>query len=136
GTDKESTILDFFSGSGSTAHAVMRINAEDGGSRKHIQVQLAEETDKKSEACKAGYKTIPEIARERIRRAAKKIKEDYKDEIAKRENPLDVGFRTLSVPDTNYKEVFKSVSDHTQESLLDTIDNVKEDRSDLDLLYG
>ncbi|MCB9815756.1 site-specific DNA-methyltransferase [Candidatus Nomurabacteria bacterium] len=131
-----SLILDFFSGSGTTAHAVMQLNAEDDGNRKHIQVQLPEETDEKSEARKAGYKSIPEIARERIRRAGEKIKEEFKDELAKREKPLDVGFRTLTVADTNYKEVFKSVGQHTQESLLDTVDNVKEDRSELDLLYG
>lgn len=134
--DIEFTVLDFFSGSGSTAHAVMQLNAEDGGNRKHIQVQLPEGTDEKSEAFKAGYKTIPEIARERIRRAGEKIKDEFKDELAKREKPLDVGFRTLTVTDTNYKEVFKPVGEHTQESLLDTVDNVKKDRSELDLLYG
>lgn len=134
--DNDSIVLDFFSGSGTTAHAVMQLNAEDGGSRKHIQIQLSEETDEKSEARKAGYKTIPEIARERIRRAGEKIQVDYKDKLIKRVKPLDVGFRTLTVADTNYKEVYKSVSQHTQESLLDTVDNVKEDRSDLDLLYG
>lgn len=129
-------VLDIFSGSGTTAQAIMQLNSEDGGCRRHIQVQLPEETDEKSEARKAGYKTIPEIARERIRRAGEKIKEEYKDELAKREKPLDVGFRTLIVADTNYREVFKSAGQHTQESLLDTIDNVKEDRSELDLLYG
>lgn len=133
---KDFIIMDFFSGSSTTAHAVMQINAEDGGNRRHIQIQLSEEADEKSEARKAGYKTIPEIARERIRRAGEKIKEDFKDELAKREKPLDIGFRTLTVADTNYKEVFKSVGQHTQESLLDTVDNVKEDRSELDLLYG
>ena len=136
GCEDDDIILDFFSGSGSTAHAVMQLNAEDGGNRRHIQIQLPEEAEEKSEARKAGYKTIPEIARERIRRAGEKIKEDFKDELAKRERPLDVGFRTLTVADTNYKEVFKSVGQHTQESLLDTVDNVKEDRSELDLLYG
>lgn len=135
--DSESSItLDFFSGSGSTAHAVMQLNAEDGGIRKHIQVQLPEETDEKSDARKAGYKTIPKIARERIRRAGEKIKEEFKEELAEREKPLDVGFRTLRVADTNYKEVFKPVGGHTQESLLDTVDNVKGDRNELDLLYG
>ncbi len=135
-SEKDDLVLDFFSGSSTTAHAVMKLNAEDGGSRKHIQIQLPEETDEKSEAYKAGYKAIPEIARERIRRAGDKIKEDYKHDISKREKALDVGFRTLSVADTNYKEVFKSVGEHTQESLLDTVDNVKEDRTDLDLLFG
>lgn len=134
--DTEAIVLDFFSGSGTMGHAIMQLNAEDGGCRKHIQVQLPEETDEKSEARKAGYKTIPEIARERIRRAGEKIKDEFKDELAKREKPLDVGFRTLTVADTNYKDVYKSVGQHTQESLLDTVDNVKEDRSELDLLYG
>jgi len=135
-TSDNDLVLDFFSGSGTTAHATVLLNAEDGGSRRHIQVQLPEIVEEKTEASKAGYKTIPEIARERIRRAGEKIKEEFKDELAKREKPLDVGFRTLTVADTNYKEVFKSVGQHTQESLLDTVDNVKEDRSELDLLYG
>ena len=135
-TNENDVILDFFSGSGTTAHAVMLLNAEDGGSRKHIQVQLPEIVEEKTEASRAGYKTIPDISRERIKRAGEKIKEDYKAQLAKRETPLDVGFRTLTVSDTNYKEVFKSVGQHTQESLLDTVDNVKEDRSELDLLYG
>lgn len=136
GCKDDDVVLDFFSGSGSTAHAAMQLNVEDGGNRKHIQVQLPEETDEKSEARKAGYKTIPAIARERIRRAGEKIKEEYKDALAKREKPLDIGFRTLNVADTNFKEVFKPVGEHAQESLLDTVDNVKEDRSELDLLYG
>lgn len=130
GSDKNSLILDCFAGSGTTAHAVMQLNAEDGGNRKWIMVQLPEETPEDSEARKAGYKTIPEIARERIRRAGDKIDKEHPD--AK----VDYGFRSLVIADTNYKEVYKPVSEISQESLIDTVDNIKEDRGDLDLLYG
>ena len=129
-TDADDTILDFFSGSGTTAHAAMQLNAEDGGSRKWIMVQLPEKTDENSEAFKAGYKNIPEIARERIRRAGVKIA---------KENPeakVDYGFRALTITDTNYKDVYKSANEITQTSLLDTVGNIKEDRTELDLLYG
>lgn len=95
-------VLDFFSGSGTTAHAVMQLNTEDGGNRRHIQVQLPEPTDEKSEAYKAGYKTIAKIARERINRAGEKIKADYAEKIATREQPLDVGYRTYKLADTNF----------------------------------
>lgn len=128
--NEDGLVLDFFSGSATTAHAVMQLNAEDGGNRKWIMVQLPEETDEKSEAFKAGYKTIPEISRERIRRAGDKIAGEHPD--AK----VDYGFRALRIDDTNYKEVYKSAGEYTQANLLDTVDNVKEDRSDLDLLYG
>lgn len=130
GSLKNSIIVDFFSGSGTTANAVMQLNAEDGGSRKWIMVQLPEETPEDSEARKAGYATIPDIARERIRRAGEKIAKEYPD--AK----VDYGFRSLVISDTNYKEVYKPVSEVTQESLLETVDNIKEDRTELDLLYG
>ncbi len=123
-------IIDFFSGSGTTAHAAMQLNAEDGGDRKWIMVQLPEETEEKSEALKAGYKTIPEISRERIRRAGDKIAA---------ENPeakVDYGFRSLVITDTNYKEVYKPAGQHQQSTLLDVVDNIKDDRSELDLLYG
>lgn len=123
-------IMDFFSGSATTAHAVMQLNAEDGGNRKWIMVQLPEKTPEDSEARKAGFKTIPEIARERIRRAGDKIAKEHPDAM------VDYGFRSLKIDDTNYKEVYKPVSEITQESLLDTVDNIKEDRGDLDLLYG
>ena len=123
-------ILDFFSGSGTTAHAVMQLNAEDGDNRKWIMVQLPEETNEKSEAFKAGYKTIPEISRERIRRAGDKIAAEYP------EAKVDYGFRALTISDTNYKDVYKSANDITQLSLGNTVDNIKENRSDLDLLYG
>jgi adenine-specific DNA-methyltransferase len=99
---KNHTILDFFSGSGTTAHAVMQLNAEDGGSRKHIQVQLPEPTDEKSEAYKAGYKKISDIARERINRAGARIKTDFADKLKERKTPFDVGYRTYKLSDTNF----------------------------------
>lgn len=102
GSDKNSMILDFFSGSSTTAHAVMQLNAEDCGSRRHIQVQLPEPTDEKSEAYKAGYKNIAQIARERINRAGEKIKHDYADKLTVREQPLDIGYRTYKLADTNF----------------------------------
>lgn len=126
----DSIVIDFFSGSATTAHAVMQLNAEDGGNRKWIMVQLPEVTPEGSEARKAGYTTIPEIARERIRRAGDKIAKEHPD--AK----VDYGFRSLKIADTNYKEVYKPVSEISQASLLDTVDNIKEDRGDFDLLYG
>lgn len=127
-------VLDFFSGSGTTAHAVMQLNVEDGGSRKHIQVQLAEPTDEKSEAYKAGYKSIPEISRERIRRAAKKIREDYAEQIAKRDTPLDTGFRAYRLSSSNFVDTAQHPAQTTQASLLDTTDNTKGDRTPEDLL--
>ncbi len=129
-TSGSDLILDFFCGSGTTAHAAMQLNALDGGNRKWIMVQLPEETDVSSEAYKTGYKTIPEIARERIRRAGDKIDKENPD--AK----VDYGFRALTIADTNYKDVYKSASDTAQTTLLETVDNIKEDRSELDLLYG
>lgn len=98
----DDVVLDFFSGSATTAHAVMQLNAEDGGNRKHIMVQLPEPTDEKSEAFKAGYKKISDIARERINRAGEKIKVDFTDKLAERETPLDVGYRTYKLADTNF----------------------------------
>ena len=98
----DDVVLDFFSGSATTAHAVMQLNAEDGGSCKHIMVQLPEPTDEKSEAFKAGYKKISDIARERINRAGEKIKADFADKLAERETPLDVGYRTYKLADTNF----------------------------------
>ncbi len=128
------TILDFFSGSATTAHAVMQLNAEDGGNRKHIQVQLAEPTDEKSEAYKAGYKTIPEISRERIRRAGKKIREDFAEQIAKRDTPLDTGFRSYKLSSSNFTDTAQHPNETTQASLLEVADNIKEGRSAEDLL--
>lgn len=141
--DKDSIILDFFSGSATTAHAVMQLNAEDGGNRKFIMVQLPEETDSKSEAYKAGYKNICEIGKERIRRAGKKIEEELKakskeeDLFAEKESkPLDTGFRVLKVDSTNMKDVYYSPSQYNQQMLLELESNIKEDRTDIDLLYG
>lgn len=142
-TDKDSIILDFFSGSSTTAHSVMQLNAEDGGNRKFIMVQLPEKTDPKSEAYKAGYKNICEIGKERIRRAGKKIEEELKSKAKegdlfeeKEERSLDTGFRVLKVDDTNMKDVYYSPSEYSQQLLLDLESNIKEDRTDIDLLYG
>lgn len=164
-------ILDFFSGSATTAHAVMQLNAEDGGHRKFIMVQLPEKCDEKSEAFKAGYKNICEIGKERIRRAGEKIVAEL---TAKRsttdntdaaqvptqigtdgkENPFssvsreagisaisgktlpDIGFRVLKVADSNMKDVYYAAGDYTQDLLTQTESNIKEDRTDLDLLFG
>jgi adenine-specific DNA-methyltransferase len=129
-TSGEGIILDFFSGSATTAHAVMQLNAEDGGRRKFIMVQLPEETDEKSEAFKAGYKNICEIGKERIRRAAKKIHEDNPDAM------FDDGFRVLKLDDTNMKDVYYAAGDYTQDLVSMLESNVKPDRTDLDLLFG
>lgn len=127
-----SIILDFFSGSSTTAHAVMQLNAEDGGHRKFIMVQLPELCDEKSEAYKAGYKNICEIGKERIRRAGAKIK----SEAGLMAQTLDTGFRVFKLDETNMKDVFYSAEEYTQTRLDDMISNIKEDRTDLDLLYG
>ena len=127
--DKDSIILDFFSGSASTAHAVMQLNAEDGGKRKFIMVQIPEETSEKSEAYKAGYKNICEIGKERIRRAAKKIAE---------ENPkvkFDGGFRVLKLDSSNMKDVYYNPEDFYSYFLDNLVDNIKEDRTPEDLLF-
>ena len=129
-TSKDSIILDFFSGSATTAHAVMQLNAENSGNRKFIMVQWPEETDEKSEAYKAGYKNICEIGKERIRRAGKKIKEEHPEA-----KDLDIGFRVFKCDDSNYKEVAFAPKDYSQESLDLFVDNIKEDRTDLDLLF-
>ena len=127
-----SIILDFFSGSSTTAHAVMQLNSEDGGNRKYIMVQLPEETPEDSEARKAGYDTIPEIAKERIRRAGKKIKE----ESPLTTQNLDTGFRVFRLADSNFEEVKKAPSEYDQSQLDLFLNNVKRDRTDLDLLFG
>ena len=131
-TDKESLVLDFFSGSATTAHAVMQLNADDSGHRKYICVQLAEETPEDSEARKEGYPTIPAIAKERIRRAGKKIKE----ESPLTTQDLDTGFRVFRLADSNYENVEKSPSEYDQNMLDLFVDNIKADRTDLDLLFG
>lgn len=127
-----SLILDFFSGSATTAHAVMQLNAEDGGHRRYICVQLPEETPEDSEARKAGYITIPEIAKERIRRAGNKIKEDS----PLTTQDLDTGFRVFRLDESNYEEVSISPKDYDQDQLQLFADNIKQDRTDLDLLFG
>lgn len=130
--DKDSIVLDFFSGSATTAHAVMQLNAEDGGKRKYICVQLPEETPEGSEARKAGYATIPEIAKERIRRAGKKIKE----ESPLTTQDLDTGFRVFRIDSGNYKDVTMQPNKYDQQMLDLFVDNIKADRTDLDLLFG
>ena len=147
-------ILDFFSGSATTAHAVMQLNAEDGGNRKFIMVQLPEATDEKSEAYKAGYKNICEIGKERIRRAGEKLApqppkggaeskslnlfgtDNGNSELKTPNVKLDTGFRVLKLDDTNMKDVYYSAGEYSQQMLLDLESNIKEDRTDLDLLYG
>ena len=130
--DSSAIILDFFSGSATTAHAVMKLNAEDGGHRKFIMVQLPEKTDEKSEAYKAGYKNICEIGKERIRRAGRKIKED-----AGLTAPadLDIGFRCLRLDESNMKPVYYTPDEVGQQDLFSLVDNVKEDRTPEDLLF-
>lgn len=124
-------VLDFFSGSATTAHAVMQLNAEDGGNRKFIMVQLPEKTDEKSEAYKAGYKNICEIGKERIRRAGKKIKEENKDKEGIEK--LDTGFRVLKLDSSNMEEVYYTPQDFDVHSLFN--ENVKADRTGEDLLF-
>lgn len=165
---KDSIILDFFSGSATTAHAVMQLNAEDGGHRKFIMVQLPEKTDEKSEAFKAGYKNICEIGKERIRRAGKKIKAqlmaegketrdiaekkaqgnavavskaywidspEYKSANKQMASDLDTGFRVLKLDSTNMKDVYYNPAEITIDTIMGTVDNIKEDRTPEDLLF-
>ena len=154
GTSKDSVILDFFSGSATTAHAVMQLNAEDGGNRKFIMVQLPETTDEKSEAYKAGYKNICEIGKERIRRAGKIIKDnlDNKDnsstgpsnpslfdeekscpKLSELSPKLDIGFRVLKLDSSNMQDVYYSPEQFNENLLFE--DNIKHDRTDEDLLF-
>ena len=131
-TGTNGVIIDFFSGSASTAHAVMQLNAEDGGHRKFIMVQLPEPCSEKTEAFKAGYKNICEIGKERIRRAGDKIKAD---------NPLDAqdldtGFRVFKVDSSNMKDVYYQPEELDQQSMFELVSNIKDDRTDLDLLYA
>ena len=150
GSDKDAIIVDFFSGSATTAHAVMQLNAEDGGHRKFIMVQLPEATDEKSEAYKAGYKNICEIGKERIRRAGAQIihnsqciMHNEKCDMTKCDNyelciknsALDIGFRVLKCDTSNMKNVYYSPSEFGSESLDDLISNIKEDRTPEDLLF-
>lgn len=129
GANRDALILDFFSGSATTAHATMKLNAKDGGKRKFIMVQLQENTDEKSQARKIGYLTIPEIGKERIRRAAKMIAEEYPD------SQFDNGFRVLKCDSTNMKDVYYNPAEY-EPSLFSTLtDNIKEDRTPEDLLF-
>ncbi|MBW7572490.1 site-specific DNA-methyltransferase [Caproiciproducens faecalis] len=135
-------VLDFFSGSATTAHAVMQLNAENGGNRKFIMVQLPEPCDKKSEAYKAGYKNICEIGKERIRRAGEMIKSEVEEsnkQLKLGEEPKkvpDIGFRVLKLDSTNMKDVYYGASEYDQTMLDHLVSNVKDDRTDMDLLYG
>ncbi len=131
-TITDDLIMDFFSGSATTAHAVMQLNAENGGNRRFIMVQLPEPCDEQSEAYKSGYKNICEIGKERIRRAGEKIKEESPLTTAN----LDIGFRVLKLDDSNMKDVYYAADDYDQKTLADMISNIKEDRTDLDLFFG
>lgn len=131
GTNQNDIVLDFFSGSATTAHAVMQLNTEDGGNRKYICVQLPEETDETSEAYKAGYKNICEIGKERIRRSGEKIKADNAD---KDLSNLDIGFKVLKLDSSNIKSWDANFA-NVEQSLLDAVDNIKSDRTSEDLLY-
>ena len=136
-------ILDFFSGSATTAHAVMQLNAEDGGNRKFIMVQLPEETDKKSEAYKAGYKNICEIGKERIRRAGQKIRNEQLEIKNEGDNSslqtpnssLDTGFRVLKCDSSNMKDVYYNPAEYEPSLFSSLEDNIKEDRTPEDLLF-
>lgn len=131
-TNADSLILDFFSGSASSAHAVMQLNAEDGGNRRYIMVQLPEETEVGSEASKAGYKNICEIGKERIRRAGKKIKEEFGEKAA----TLDTGFRVFKCEDSFMNDVYFSPAELQQQDLFAQISNIKDGTSDLSMLFG
>ena len=139
-SDKDSIVLDFFSGSGTTAHSLFELNQDDGGNRQFILVQLPEQTEEDSPAYKDGYHTICDIAKERIRRAGKKIIEEQNskqgDLFSSDQKPLDVGFRVFKCADSNMKDVYYTPADYDQQMLFDLENNVKEDRNDLDLLFG
>ena len=130
---KTDIILDFFSGSATTAHAIMQLNAEDNGNRKFIMAQIPEATDEKSEAYKAGYETIADIGKERIRRVGEKIKAENagKEGI----NNLDIGFRVLKIDSSNMKDVYFSPDNTNQSDMFDLASNIKDDRTNEDLLF-
>ena len=128
---KNEIILDFFSGSATTAHAVMQLNADDGGKRKYIMVQIPEQTADDSEAREAGFDNICEIGKERIRRAGKKIKAEHPEA-----TNLDIGFRVFKLDESNMEDVYFAPAELTQSKIEGLIDNVKSDRNDLDLLFG
>lgn len=131
GSDKDSIVLDFFSGSATTAHAVMKQNAEDGGNRKFIMVQVPEVIDEKSDAYKAGYLNICEVGKERVRRAGIKISQEY----LHLEDKLDLGFRVLKVDSTNMQDIYYTPAEYTQDLLERLSDNIKPDRTSEDLLF-
>lgn len=131
-TSDDDIIIDFFSGTASTAHAVIQLNSEDSGKRKFIMVQIPEQTDETSEAYKVGYKNICEIGKERIRRAGDKIK----NEAGLIGQGLDIGFRVLKLDDTNMNDVYYGAGDYTQDMISMLQSNIKEDRTDMDLLFG
>ena len=131
-TSPNDLILDFFSGSATTAHAVIQLNAEDGGHRKFIMVQLPEPCGEKTEAYKAGYKNICEIGKERIRRAGDKIKADTGDTAA----GLDIGFRVLKLDSSNMTDVYYAPGDYSQDLVAQMEENIKADRTDIDLLFA
>ncbi len=135
--NNDDIILDFFAGSATTAHAVMQLNAEDGGNRKFIMIQLPETCDEKSEAFKAGYKTIAEISKERIRRAGKQLKTDNEKLTAKGEDhsQLDTGFRVLKVDSSNMADVYYTPDAIKQDELQFSTDNIKDGRTSEDLLF-
>lgn len=139
-TDKNALVMDFFSGSATTAHAVMRLNAEDGGCRRFVLVQVPEKCEADSEPHSAGYKNICEIGKERIRRAGEKIlKEQLANNNSTLNSPnskLDIGFRVLKLDDTNMKDVYYAPCDYDQDFLPQMESNIKDDRTDLDLLFG
>ncbi|HEM2797159.1 TPA: site-specific DNA-methyltransferase [Streptococcus suis] len=130
-SEKDGLILDFFAGSATTADAVMQLNAEDGGNRKYILCTLDEQVADKSAAKEAGYETIDQISRERIRRAAKKIQEEHPETVGKQ----DFGFRAYKLDSSNFKEVSQTPDSFSQESLFDSVSNIKDGRTDLDLLF-
>ena len=127
--DKDAIILDFFSGSATTAHAIMSLNAEDGGNRKFIMVQLPEKTEEKSDAYKKGYRTICDIGEQRIRKAGEKIKNETNAK-------TDTGFRVLKLDRSNMTDVYYNSSEYSQDLLSALESNIKPDRTDLDLLFG
>ena len=131
-TNKNDIVLDFFSGSATTADAVMQLNAEDGGRRKFVMIQLPEECADGMPAKKAGYSTICELALERIRRAGEKIKAESPTTT----QDLDIGFRVLKLDDTNMKDVYYAADDYSQDMIAGLESNIKDDRTDLDLLFG
>lgn len=131
-SSKNDIVMDFFAGSSTTAHAVMQLNAEDGGNRQFIMVQIPEATDSKSEAFKAGYPTIAEISKERIRRAGAKIRQDNAD---KDLSHLDTGFRVLKIDTSNMNDIYYRPQDYNQDLLATLENNIKPDRTDEDLLF-